>query len=100
MEEEAIVKSEILASIVSRRRPTAAISCRMRSVASNGGEVAGDDAEPEEVPCVAMILGCATATENSKLQGCLPEDFPPGIAPEYQASKNKVLSKDVRTALC
>ncbi|KAJ1180408.1 hypothetical protein NDU88_005629 [Pleurodeles waltl] len=80
MEEKATVNSEILVSIVSRRRPTAAISCSMRSVTSNGGEAAGDGAEPGEVPCVAMALGCARASENSKWRECLPEDFPLGIS--------------------
>ncbi|KAJ1091971.1 hypothetical protein NDU88_005085 [Pleurodeles waltl] len=64
---ESLAKSVILVFMASRRRPTAATSCRMRSMATSKcvpGEVSVSP-KPVGVGEKAMGRGCVIASENS-----------------------------------
>ncbi|KAJ1194287.1 hypothetical protein NDU88_003576 [Pleurodeles waltl] len=80
MEVEATEMSEIFKSIASKRRPTAVISCSMRSVASARRGSVGGVVEQGGVISAAMGFGSAIALENNSWQECLPDDVLLGIA--------------------
>ncbi|KAJ1130404.1 hypothetical protein NDU88_008757 [Pleurodeles waltl] len=75
IEVEAVERSEIFNSIATKRRPTAVISCSIRSVASVKRGSAGRVAEQRGIACVAMGLGSEIASENSSKEPV----GPPGV---------------------